>query len=88
MILVSGIVATWLALSPGRPTGAIISPGAVESELKNGTSDPSSAAFLKELYEKVAIPADSVARAVLYAIQQPADVEIDEVVLRPTSQDF
>jgi hypothetical protein len=29
MILVSGIVATWLALSPGRPTGAIISPGAV-----------------------------------------------------------
>jgi NADP-dependent 3-hydroxy acid dehydrogenase YdfG len=30
------------------------------------------------------MPADSVARVVLYAIQQPADVEIDEVVLRPT----
>ena len=66
----------------------IISPGAVESELKNGTSDPSSAAFLKDLYNKIAIPADSVARAVLYAIEQPADVEIDEVVLRPTAQDF
>jgi NADP-dependent 3-hydroxy acid dehydrogenase YdfG len=37
---------------------------------------------------KIAIPADSVARAVLYAIEQPADVEIDEVVLRPTAQDF
>src|SRR5207249_11078118 len=66
----------------------IISPGAVESELKNGTSDPSSAAFVKDLYKKIAIPANSVARAVLYAIEQPADVEIDEVVLRPTAQDF
>src|SRR6202035_92318 len=66
----------------------IISPGAVESELKNGTSDESSAAFVKDLYEKLAIPADSVARAVLYAIEQPSDVEVDEVVLRPTAQDF
>ncbi len=34
------------------------------------------------------MPADSVARAVLYAIQQSADVEIEEVVLCPTAQDF
>jgi NADP-dependent 3-hydroxy acid dehydrogenase YdfG len=60
----------------------------VESELKNGTSDESSAAFLEDLYKKIAIPTDSVARAMLYAIEQPADVEIDEVVLRPTAQDF
>src|SRR5260370_37105321 len=66
----------------------MISPGAVASELPSGTSDPSSAKFLKDFYEKTAMPADSVARAVLYAIQQPADVEIDEVVLRPTAQDF
>jgi NADP-dependent 3-hydroxy acid dehydrogenase YdfG len=51
----------------------VISLGAVESELKNGTPDPSSAAFVKDLYEKIAIPADSVACAVLYAIEQPAD---------------
>jgi NADP-dependent 3-hydroxy acid dehydrogenase YdfG len=66
----------------------MISPGAVASELPSGTSDPSSAKFLKDFYAKTAMPADSVARAVLYAIEQPADVEIDEVVLRPTSQDF
>src|SRR5438477_6710375 len=66
----------------------MISPGAVATELKHGTADPSSAAFVNDLYEKVAIPANSVARAVLYAIEQPADVEIDEVVLRPTAQDF
>src|ERR1700676_445638 len=66
----------------------MISPGAVTSELQNSTSDPASAKFLKELYEKVGIPAESVARAIQYAIEQPADVEIDEVVLRPTAQDF
>jgi NADP-dependent 3-hydroxy acid dehydrogenase YdfG len=66
----------------------VISPGAVLSELQNSTSDPSSAKFVKELYDKVGISADSVARAILYAIEQPADVEIDEVVLRPTAQDF
>jgi len=66
----------------------MISPGAVASELPSGTSDPSSAKFLKDFYEKTAMPADSIARAVLYAIEQPAEVEIDEVVLRPTVQDF
>ncbi len=66
----------------------MISPGAVTSELQNSTSDPSSAKFVKELYDKIGIPAESVARAIQYAIEQPADVEIDEVVLRPTAQDF
>ena len=65
----------------------MISPGAVASELQDGTSDQASAKFVKEFY-KIALPADSVARAVLYAIEQPVDVEIDEVVLRPTLQDF
>jgi len=31
---------------------------------------------------------NTVARAIAYAIEQPADVEIDEVVIRPTAQDF
>ena len=65
----------------------MISPGAVASELQDGTSDQASAKFVKEFY-KIALPADSVARAVLYTIEQPVDVEIDEVVLRPTLQDF
>jgi hypothetical protein len=66
----------------------MISPGAVNSELKHGTSDPSSAKFVNDIYEKIGIPSDSVARAILYAIEQPADVEIDEVVLRPTAQEW
>jgi NADP-dependent 3-hydroxy acid dehydrogenase YdfG len=64
-----------------------ICPGAVESELKLGSSDAESAQFVHDFY-KQAIPADSVARAIAYAIEQPADVDINEIVLRPTQQDF
>ncbi len=42
---------------------------------------------MKEFY-KMAIPAYSVARAIAYAIEQPKDVDINEIVLRPIQQDF
>jgi NADP-dependent 3-hydroxy acid dehydrogenase YdfG len=64
-----------------------IEPGAVDSELQHGSSHEQSAQFVKEFY-KSAIPADSVARAIAYAIEQPADVDINEIVLRPTVQEF
>jgi NADP-dependent 3-hydroxy acid dehydrogenase YdfG len=66
----------------------IISPGAVDSELKKSTSDEASSKMVNELYQALAIPAESVARAVAYAIEQPADVDINEIVIRPTAQDF
>lgn len=65
----------------------LISPGAVDSELKLGSSDEASARNVGEFY-KMAISADSVARAIAYAIEQPAEVDISEVVLRPTVQEF
>ncbi|RUO25320.1 oxidoreductase [Aliidiomarina minuta] len=64
-----------------------ISPGAVDSELKYGSSHEESSAAVQEFY-KSAIPSDSVARAIIYAIEQPADVDINDIVLRPTSQEF
>jgi len=36
----------------------------------------------------MAILPDSIARAIAYAIEQPAEVEIDEMVIRPPAQDF
>ena len=66
----------------------IISPGAVQSELPLGSSDPESAARVKDLYQRTAIPADAVARAIAYAIAQPDDVDVNEIVLRPTVQEF
>jgi NADP-dependent 3-hydroxy acid dehydrogenase YdfG len=65
----------------------IISPGAVATELPESSSEEGTRKNLREFY-KMAIPADSLARAIAYAIEQPADVEINEVVIRPTKQDF
>src|ERR1700694_3300968 len=65
----------------------MISPGAVATELAESSSDEATRKNLRE-FMKMAIPADSIARAIAYAIEQPAEVEIDEIVVRPTAQDF
>jgi len=65
----------------------MISPGAVGTELPESSSEEATRRNLREFY-KMAIPANSIARAIAYAIEQPADVEIDEIVIRPTAQDF
>lgn len=72
----------------GRIRTTTIEPGAVDSELKLGSTHAASAEFVQDFYQKLAIPADSVARAIAYAIEQPADVDINEIVLRPTAQEF
>jgi NADP-dependent 3-hydroxy acid dehydrogenase YdfG len=59
----------------------------VATELAESSSAEATRKNLREFY-KMAIPADSIARAIAYAIEQPADVEIGEVVIRPTVQDF
>ncbi len=63
----------------------IISPGAVKSELAEAISDPETAKNVRELIN-VAIDADAVARAIAFAIEQPKDVDINEIVVRPTAQ--
>lgn len=63
-----------------------IQPGAVDSDLKYSTSGTAAETVLN--FYKDAIPANSVARAIAFAIEQPADVDINEIVLRPTKQEF
>lgn len=71
----------------GKIRTTSIEPGAIDSELKYGSSHQASSDFVVDFY-KQAIPADSVARAIAYAIEQPSDVDINEIVLRPTVQEF
>jgi NADP-dependent 3-hydroxy acid dehydrogenase YdfG len=66
----------------------IISPGAVLTELANTITDPDVAERVHGLYERVGIPADSFARAVIYAMSQPDDVDINEILFRPTKQEY
>ncbi|GAA4238500.1 SDR family oxidoreductase [Postechiella marina] len=65
----------------------ILSPGLIDSELQLGSSDEGTSQFIQQVY-KDAIPAISIAKAVTYAIEQPADVDINELVIRPTIQEF
>lgn len=66
----------------------IISPGAVESELPNSVTEPDIAEAVKGLYSDLAIPADSFARMVTFAMSQPEDVDVNEILFRPTSQEI
>jgi len=66
----------------------IISPGVVTSELPNTASDPDVAANIRKMYEDIGIPADSFARAVAFAIEQPDEVDVNEILFRPTRQEF
>jgi NADP-dependent 3-hydroxy acid dehydrogenase YdfG len=63
-----------------------IEPGAIDSDLKFTTTGTSRSNVM-ELY-KAAIPASSVARAIVFAIEQPANVDINEIVVRPTAEEF
>ena len=63
-----------------------IEPGAVETDLKLATTGTAREGVLS-FYEQ-AIPADAIARAIAFAIEQPADVDVNEIVIRPTLQTF
>jgi NADP-dependent 3-hydroxy acid dehydrogenase YdfG len=65
----------------------IISPGAVATELPDSITEADVQAGVKAFYE-IAIPAESFARAVVYALGQPEDVDINEILFRPTKQEY
>ena len=65
-----------------------IAPGAVESELTSTISDPAMKREVDEVFRKDMLPADAIARAIAFAIGQPADVDVNELVVRPTAQAY
>ncbi|WP_375784607.1 SDR family oxidoreductase [Bradyrhizobium sp. Pha-3] len=65
----------------------VVCPGVTESELAESISDEVGRNEMKT-FRKIAIPADAIARAVAYAIEQPNDVDVTELVVRPTASPF
>jgi NADP-dependent 3-hydroxy acid dehydrogenase YdfG len=66
----------------------VISPGAVESELPASITETDVAEGIRQSYEAYAIPAESFARMVAFAISQPDEVDINEILFRPTAQEL
>ena len=65
----------------------VISPGAVATELPDSITEPDIAEAVRKIYRS-AIPAEAFARMVAFAISQPDDVDINEILFRPTSQEI
>jgi NADP-dependent 3-hydroxy acid dehydrogenase YdfG len=66
----------------------VISPGAVATELPDSLTAPVAAARVRRFYADVANPAGSFARAVAFAVSQPDDVGINEILFRPTRREY
>ena len=64
-----------------------ISPGVVKTELGFDITDDTAKGFLQKL-RKTALAPDAIASAVLYAVSQPDDVDVNEVIVRPTASAF
>jgi NADP-dependent 3-hydroxy acid dehydrogenase YdfG len=64
----------------------IISPGMTRTNFADTMTNPYVRAQLTESRDSIAMPPDAVARAVAYAIEQPDDIDVGEVVVRPTAQ--
>jgi NADP-dependent 3-hydroxy acid dehydrogenase YdfG len=75
-------------VKPWNLRTTIISPGAVATELPNSVTEADVARGIGAFYEEYAIPAESFARAVAFAIDQPDDVDINEILFRPTRQEL
>jgi len=65
----------------------VVSPGVVESELADSISDPSGLEEMRS-FRQIAIKPDAIAHTIQFAIEQPADVDVSEIIVRPTASPF
>jgi NADP-dependent 3-hydroxy acid dehydrogenase YdfG len=65
----------------------VVCPGVVESELADSISDDAAREQMKT-FRRIALQPDAIARSILYAIEQPEDVDVSELVVRPTASPY
>lgn len=65
----------------------VICLGVVESELADAISDDTARSAMRE-FRRIALSPDAIARAISYAIEQPAGVDVSEIVVRPTASPY
>jgi len=75
-------------IKPWNLRTTVISPGAVATELPHSITEADVAKGIGEFYEEYAISAESFAHAVAFAISQPDDVDVNEILFRPTRQEL
>jgi NADP-dependent 3-hydroxy acid dehydrogenase YdfG len=63
-----------------------VSPGPIDTDFADASSNPALREQIAGMRDRIAIPPDAVARAIAFAIEQPAAVDLSEIVVRPTAQ--
>jgi NADP-dependent 3-hydroxy acid dehydrogenase YdfG len=63
-----------------------ISPGFIKTNFADSMTSPTMKAGITRSMEEMAITPDAIARAIAFAIEQPADVDVGDIVIRPTAQ--
>jgi len=66
----------------------VISPGALDTELPNSVTEPDIAEGVRKFVEETSLPPESFARVVAFAISQPDEMDVNEIVFRPTRQEL
>ena len=64
----------------------IISPGVVDTNFTESMTSPEIKVQIRDRMDKMGISPDAIARAIVFAIEQPADVDVGEIIVRPTAQ--
>ncbi len=77
-----------MEVKPYNIRTTVISPGAVATELPESVTEPDVAEHMRRFYAELALPADSFARMVAFVISQPEDVDVNEILFRPTRQEL
>jgi NADP-dependent 3-hydroxy acid dehydrogenase YdfG len=76
-----------MEVKPYNIRTTVISPGAVATELPNSITEADVAQGVQKFYGAFAIPPESFARAVAFAMSQPEDMDVNEILFRPTRQE-
>ncbi len=66
----------------------VISPGAIATELADSITETDIAENVRKFVQEIALPAESFARAVAFAMSQPEDMDVNEILFRPTRQEL
>jgi NADP-dependent 3-hydroxy acid dehydrogenase YdfG len=76
-----------MEVKPYNIRTTVISPGAVATELPNSITEPDVAESVRQMTAEIGLPAETFARMVAFVISQPEDVDVNEIVFRPTRQE-
>lgn len=76
-----------MEVKPYNIRTTVISPGALDTELVDSITELDVRESVRKLTEETALPAEAFAHVVAFAISQPAEVDVNEILFRPMRQE-